>query len=97
MYIVRDVFRAKAGKSKHLVAKFKAASPFFLEAGAKNIRILTDVSAEFWTVVWEFEIEEIGDYFAMSKHLNSDSNVYNALDGYQEYIAEGNREIFRIE
>jgi hypothetical protein len=54
MFIIRDVFKAKAGQVKQLTSKLKAASPYFLENGAKNIRIMTDASATFWTVVWEF-------------------------------------------
>jgi hypothetical protein len=97
MYVVRDVFRAKAGKAKELISKLKSTSPHFLTKGVKNIRVMTDVAATFWTVVWEFEVEEIQDYFDMSTIIDSDVKVYNAMEGYQEYIQEGHREIFRIE
>ncbi len=97
MYIVRDVFKAKAGKAKELVAVFKAATPHLLTKGAKKIRIMTDVAATYWTVAWEFEVNEISDYYDMSYHIDSDDKIYTIMEGYQEHILEGRREIFRIE
>lgn len=97
MFLVRDIFKAKAGASKLLVAKFKAASPFFMTPGVRNIRVLTDKAATFWTVVWEFEVDEIQDYFDMSSHIDSDSQLYETLEGYQDHVLEGHREIFKIE
>ena len=56
MYLVRDIFKAKPGKSKQLVEIFKSTSTHLKTSSVKNIRILTDVSATFWTVIWEFEV-----------------------------------------
>lgn len=97
MYIIRDIFKAKPGKSKELVGIFKATSPYFLTKGVKNIRIMTDFVAEFWTVIWEFEVDEVQDYFDMSEHIDSDIKVFNALEGYQEHVLKGSREILKIE
>lgn len=97
MYVVRDVFKAKAGKAKQLVGLFKEASKHLLPHGASKIRVLTDVVSDFWTVVWEFEVNEIEDYFKMSRTVDGDMSVYNALEGYKEYVLEGHREILKIE
>jgi len=97
MYVVRDIFKARAGKAKELVAKFKSTTPHFEAEGIKKIRIMTDAVGEFWTVVWEFEVEEIGDYFEMSDRIYSDERVYTILEGYQEYVLEGRREILKVE
>jgi hypothetical protein len=96
MFLIRDIFIAKPGKVKNLVEIFKATSPYFLSKGAKNIRVLTDTVSSFWTVVWEFEVDEIGDYFEMSKNVNEDPEVYGELEGYKDYVQEGRREIFEI-
>ena len=95
MYVVRDVFKAKVGTAKELVAIFKAATPLLLVKNIKDIRILTDVVNDFWTVIWEFEVENLNDYFDMSNH--NDSQVFTVMDRYQDYILEGRREIFQIE
>jgi hypothetical protein len=97
MYIVRDVFKAKPGKSKDLIAKLKSTSPHFKSKGIRNIRLLTDVSSDFWQVIWEFEVEEIQDYFQMASMLDSNEKLSVAIDGYQEYIVSGHREIFQVE
>ncbi len=97
MYVVRDVFKAKSGKAKQLVQLFKEAEPYFLTKGVSKIRILTDVVSNYWTVVWEFEVNEINDYFEMSKNIDSNSDLFVALEGYKDHVDEGHREIFRLE
>ncbi|MEP4094289.1 hypothetical protein [Reichenbachiella sp.] len=96
MYLVRDIFIAKPGHAKQLVQIFKATSPYFLSKGAKNVRILTDVVSDFWKVIWEFELEEIEDYFKMSSAVDSDIDVFTELQGYKEHVVNGHREIFKI-
>ncbi|MFT7035440.1 MAG: hypothetical protein ACJA2S_003964 [Cyclobacteriaceae bacterium] len=97
MYLVRDKFKAKPSKSKQLVEIVRSTSAHFKTNGISNIRVLTDVASTFWTVVWEFEVEEINDYFEMARNVDSNSDVYDSLEGYKEHVIEGNREIFRIE
>ena len=97
MYVVRDIFKAKPGHAKQLVGLLKEASVPMLNHGPKNIRVLTDVVASFWSVVWEFEVEEVNDYLEMNKSVDGDVTVYNALEGYKDHIMEGHRENFRIE
>ena len=96
MYVIRDVFKAKAGKAKDLVAKFKSCTPVLRGEGIHNIRILTDVTATFWSVVWEFEAESVEDYFRLTERVD-DPKVYHIMEGYHDYIVEGHREIFKIE
>ena len=81
MYLVRYIFKAKPGKSKQLVEIFKSTSTHLKTSSVKNIRILTDVSATFWTVIWEFEVEQINDYFEMSIKVDSNANVYDSMEG----------------
>lgn len=65
--------------------------------GPRNIRVLTDVVAGFWTVIWEFEVEEVSDYLGMNKSVDEDVAVYNALEGYKDHIVDGHREILKVE
>lgn len=96
MYLIRDVFVAKPGHAKQLVQIFKSTSPYFLKKGAKNIRVLTDVVSNFWEVVWEFEVEQIEDYFEMSQAVDSDIDVFTELQGYKEHVKQGRREVYKI-
>ncbi|MFY0650862.1 MAG: hypothetical protein JXQ96_02455 [Cyclobacteriaceae bacterium] len=97
MYLVRDIFRAKPGRSKMLVELFKSAIPHIKSSGVVNSRVFTDASGDFWTVVWEFEVEEISNYFEMSRQVDTNSAVYDSLEGYKDHVIEGRREIFKIE
>lgn len=97
MYIIKDTFRAEPGKARELVSKFKAASNHLIGDQVTAIRILTDVSSGFWTVVWEFTVPDVQYYFEMSERLDSDSKLYEILEGYHAYVREGRREIYKIE
>jgi hypothetical protein len=57
MLIVRQCFQAKYGRGNELVALFKEFNKRMQEAGAPRLRILTDASGPFFTVVTEVEAE----------------------------------------
>ena len=95
MYLIRDVFKTKPGQAKGLVEIFKKTNPLMAETGVKNIRVLTDVVSTYWTVIWEFEVEELNDYFTMAASPNPE--ITDSMKGYKDLIAEGHREIFKIE
>jgi sarcosine oxidase gamma subunit len=98
MYLVRNVFKAKPGSGKALVETFKKAMPHVEEAGvAKNTRILTDVSADFWTVVVESETEDLNAYINMAKTLSKNPEFVETFKNYTELALGGHREIFLIE
>ena len=97
MFVVRSIFTCKPGKAKDLVAKFKAATPLLRELGIHNARILSDVSAGFWTVVVESEAESLDDYFGAVRQRAANPELEEAMAGYMELVKGGRREIFRIE
>jgi hypothetical protein len=94
MFIVRDIFKAKPGKAKDLVAKFKAAAPHFQSSGLKNVRVMTDIVADYWTVVLETECEDLAQYF---ENKDNKAKAGEAMKGYMDFVEGGHREIFRIE
>ena len=55
MVLYRTVFQAKFGKASDVVAEFKKMTKFFTEDQVKSlqVRILTDISGPFDTVVME--------------------------------------------
>ena len=97
MYIIRDVFHTKPGKAKDLVAKFQAAKPHILSMGAKDVRIMTDTVSTYWTVVVEFSVEELTDYFTMNQQRAGMQEMGEAMAGYMDLIQNGHREIFKVE
>ena len=98
MFVVRNVFRAKPGQAKALVAKFKAAQPYLdkVSPGAKA-RILTDVSAGFWTVVVEHEVSELDSHLGIAKTVSQQPEIGEAMKGYMDHVESGYREIFSVE
>jgi hypothetical protein len=95
MYLVRDIFTAKPGKAKELVAKFKESAPYLIEMGAKNPRVLTDAVAGYWTVVTESETESLDAYFDLTRRGHPE--LGRIMQGYMDLVEGGRREVFRIE
>jgi hypothetical protein len=97
MFVIRDVFRAKAGKGKELVAKFKKASELMPTEGVSGRRILSDTVAGYWTIVMETEVEKLDTYFQMLNTRPSNPRAEEAMKGYTDLVEGGYREILRIE
>jgi hypothetical protein len=97
MYIVRDIFNTKPGKAKELVSIFKKAAPLMGSLGIKDYRILTDSVSTYWTVVIEFEVENISDYFDLPEGRKSNKELEVAMQGYMDLVLGGHREIFKVE
>ncbi len=98
MYLVRNVFQAKPGQSKALAEIFKNAGPVMTEAGlVQSLRVLTDASAGFWTVVVESEVEDLNNYMDMARIASKRPEIGEAMKGYSELTMGGHREIYRIE
>jgi hypothetical protein len=96
MYLIRDVFKCKPGKAKELVKKFKQTIPFMEEHHLKNVKIMTDIAADFWTVVLQGEVNSLAE-FENQRGFTSQQKVKDIMAGYMDLIEGGKREIFQIE
>ncbi len=98
MFLVRNVFHAKPGKAKELVAIFKKAAPLLESTGVPKVtRVLTDTVATFWTVVIESEVEDLNAYMDLAGAISKKPEIGEAMKGYMDLVSGGHREIFRIE
>ncbi len=97
MYLIRDVFRAKPGRAKNLVSSFKQAVPFMEAEGFSNIKLMTDVVANYWTVVLQAEVESLDHFEKHSKGFTSKPQVAEIMKDYMDNIEGGYREIFKLE
>ncbi len=98
MYLIRDVFHAKPGKAKELVNKFKQALPFMERQGMKGSKVMTDIAATYWTVVFESEIEDLGNFAKeLRGGVTMDPELVKIMEGYMDLVTGGYREIFLIE
>ena len=96
MYLIRDIFKCKPGKAKELVNKFKQTIPYMEEHRARNARILTDIVADYWTVVLEVEVESLAE-FESRRGFTSKPEVQEIMKDYMTLVEGGRREIFNIE
>ena len=98
MYLIREILKARPGKVKELVRKFKEASKYFEKDTMKNFKIMTDVATTYWTVVMEFEVEDLGQF---AKDLRGGGKpmpeVDKIMEGYMDLVKGGHREIYLIE
>jgi hypothetical protein len=98
MYLIREVFKAKPGKAKELVKKFKAATPIFEKSGeGQNHKILTDVVAGYWTVIMQWETDDLGKFAANLRSTTGSPELGEIMKGYIDLVEGGHREIFLIE
>lgn len=98
MYQIRETFKAKPGKAKELVKKFKAAIPHLekLDTGS-NYKVLTDIASDYWTVVIEHETKNIGTFISELRTATVSEELQNIMSGYIDLVEGGKREIFLIE
>ncbi len=95
MVLVRLVFQAKFGKAADVVAGMKEMAATMQASGgrARHVRILTDLSGRFDTVVQELEYDTLDgflqDLAAMSSAPESQADSERGLEfmegGYKEY------------
>ena len=102
MLLIREIFHCKPGKVRPMVEKFIAMSKLNEKAGMGKIKVMTDFCGErYWTIVSEYEVEDMKAYEAMMQgegmtpELNQEFE--KLMEGYHDLIADGRREIFKIE
>ena len=97
MFLIRDVFRCKPGKAGALARMLLATVPSMETAdGFRNVRVMTDYVAAYWTVVLQAEVEDIGKFEGHMRSFSSRPEVKQALAGYMELVDGGHREIYKI-
>lgn len=93
MILVRDVFQAKYGRGGELVALFKANRGDLPYA----IRILTDASGPFFTVVTETEVESLAVWEQLLAEIFSRPEFGEWFAQMVPLVESGRREFYNIE
>ena len=98
MYLIREVFQAKPGKAKDLVKMFKLAAPHLEKTqNISNMKVMTDVVSNYWTVIVETETPDIGAFFTNLRTATMSDEIKDIMKGYMNCVEGGRREIFMIE
>jgi hypothetical protein len=98
MIVVRNVFKLKFGKAKEGVALWKEGIALGKKLGftAKSLRLLTDLTGPFYTVVFENTHDSLADFEGSAKTLMGNAE-WQAWYGKISAITEsGYREIFNV-
>jgi hypothetical protein len=98
MYMMREVFQAQRGKASEIVAGFKALDMAFEEAGYKNRRIYVDCTGPMDTVVYQWEVDSIDQYFTMERgyFVNPDADTQALIDALNSNAKSGYKEIYEV-
>jgi len=99
MYVVRELMYCKPGKVGEMLKKFKQMEPLMKDAGmTRPPRIMTDLTGEqFWTLIWEQEVESLDQYVDMMRRGPSDPRAEQIMAGYHDLVVAGKREIYKVE
>lgn len=98
MYVIREILHCQPGKVRPLLEKFRVLSSALQELGHEPLRLLTDVAGEhFWTLIVEVKVEQVEQFFEVEKQLMGNEKVRHAMSDYHELVADGGREIYRVE
>jgi hypothetical protein len=98
MFMVREVVNCKPGKVGELVGRFKALGEVMEDMGFTPFRVFTDVAGEqFWTVTLQSEFDDLADFHEMEGKVMSDDRARSIMAGYHDLVAQGRREIYKVE
>ena len=93
MLIVRETFTAKPGMASKLAKMFREMSK---EMPGPKSRVMTDLIGPYNTVIWEVEVDGLGDFEKMMKEYSEKPDIGKKMAGYTEMYVSGKREVYRI-
>jgi hypothetical protein len=99
MILVRMVCQAKIGRASEVVDGFKRSKEIVGRVIAPNVRvrILTDLSGPFDTVVLEMEMASLAEWERLRTAIFSNPEVQEAEAGMPDVIESGRTEYYTIE
>lgn len=97
MILVRNIFQANFGKAGELAKEFKAVLGPISEGYRGKVRIMTDLSGHFDTVVMEIEIESLAMWERNRAEMFSRSEFSEEFARTAALIEGGKAQFFTIE
>ncbi len=98
MYMIREVFQAERGKAPEMVAAFNTLGKIFDQMGYQNRRIYVDYAGPMDTVVCQWEVEDLHDYFTKERQffVNPDAETQALIDAFNNNAKSGYKEIYEV-
>jgi len=99
MILVRFVCQAKFGKASEVVAGFKRLNEIARTVAGPNVRVrlLTDLSGAFDTVVQELELESLAEWERLRAVIFSNPEIQEAEASVPDVIVSGHTEYYTVE
>jgi hypothetical protein len=99
MILVRFVCQAKFGKASDVVAGFKRSNEIARAVAGPNVRVrlLTDLSGAFDTVVQELELESLAEWERLRMVIFSNPEIQEAEASVPDLIVSGQTEYYTVE
>ena len=99
MIVVRFVFQAKFGKAGEVVEGFKEGADMMRRVAGPNakVRLLTDLSGPFDTVVQEVELESLAEWEQLRAKIFSDSEFQETQEASEIPFTSGRTEFYTLE
>ena len=99
MIVVRFVFQAKWGKAVEVVESFKQSKEMMQRIAGPNVkvRILTDLSGPFDTVVQEVELESLAEWEQLRAKIFADPEFQQSMAGAEIPFTSGRTEFYTLE
>ena len=98
MYMIREVIQAQRGKAPEVLAALKALDKIFEQAGYTNRRIYVDYDGPMDTVVYQFELESLDQYYTMERgfFVAPDDDAKALIDAFNSNATAGHRELYEV-
>ena len=98
MYMLREVFQAERGKAPEIIGAFRVLDEAFAKAGYTNRQIYVDCTGPMDTVVYQWEVESLDQYFGMERgfFIDPDPHAQALIDSLNDMARSGSKEIFEV-
>lgn len=98
MYMMREVFQVQRGKVPEVLAAVKIIDQMFEQAGYTNRRIYVDYDGPMDTVVHQFELKSLDQYYTMERgvYVDPDKDTQAVIDAFNTNTTLGNRELYEV-
>ena len=97
MILVRNIFQCKFGKADEVVRLVQETRGQWGPVGRLPMRVLSDLSGPYHTVVTETVIDSIDEYNRLLRDRFADAAVARLLAPTTDLVESGWREYFTIE
>ena len=96
MIVVRDIFQIQPDQMKKAKELARQAREILGGQGYSALRGMTDLTGEYYTMVWEGEYESLADFEAAMGKAQANKKWQKFYPGFRKLIRGGRREIFQL-